>query len=160
MANEDAPITRLTPFREAAQACVEKPLGEIHRCLGGVRAGDDIEALHDLRVATRRLRAVLSVLEPAYPGKALGRFNKTVSDLTDALGEARDTDVFIEFMDAEIDAVDDGRSFDRVGLDAFRDHLRHNRSVQQRTLDKELAGIDEDGLRRDADAIFADREAI
>lgn len=147
-----------TPFREAARQLVDKPMLEIARCLEGARAGDDVEAIHDLRVATRRLRAVLSVLEPAFAGKPLSRFEKAISDLTDHLGEARDTDVFIEFLNERIAAIAEGSAYERLGLEAFRDSLKQQRSEQQLELEKALAHINEESLRSDAEQIFGRQE--
>ena len=139
---------------------VEAPLREIVRCLEGARAGDDVEAVHDLRVATRRLRAVLSVMEPAFDGKPLRKLEKLVADMTDHLGEARDTDVFIEFLNEEIERSAEGMAaYERIGLEAFRDSLRQVRSRQQDDLEQALAHVDEDGLREAAEAVFAPEES-
>lgn len=143
-----------TPFRETAVALVEKPMSEIERCLDAVRQGGDVEALHDLRVATRRLRAVISVIAPAFPGKDLRRFEKVISDMTDHLGEARDTDVFIEFLDEEIDKTEAIREFEAVGMKAFRDHLKERRRAQQDELEKALGQVHLERLRHDAAAML------
>lgn len=147
-----------TPFRQAGRQLVDKPMMEIARCLSGARIGGDVEAVHDLRVATRRLRAVLSVLEPVFEGKPLARFEKAIADMTDHLGEARDTDVFIEFLNEQIAAIDDGSAYERIGLEAFRDSLSQTRADQQVDLEMALSSVSEEALRADADAIFADRE--
>ena len=60
---------------------------------------DDIEPLHDMRVATRRLRAALEVYAPCFPAKRQRKALKRVKALADALGERRDRDVAIEFLD-------------------------------------------------------------
>ncbi|MDR3709684.1 MAG: CHAD domain-containing protein [Capsulimonadaceae bacterium] len=158
-ANE-TPLDGATPFRLAARTMVDIPLAEILRRLDGARAGDDVEAVHDLRVATRRLRAVLSVIEPAYAGKALRRFEKSIADMTDQLGEARDTDVFIEFLNERIAADEDGMApYERVGLEAFRDSLRQARANQQVELEAALAHVDEEALRTAADSLFETEDA-
>ena len=144
-----------TPFREAARLSVDKPVREIFRCLDGVRSGSDVEALHDMRVATRRLRAVLSVIEPAYQGKPLRRFTSSIAALTDALGAARDTDVFIEFLEGELEKVDAARAYERVGLEAYIEELKGVRKTQQGQLLKEVEHLDEAALRRDAEQVFA-----
>ena len=59
---------------------------------------DDIERVHDMRVATRRLRAALEVFEPCFPRKRYREALKRVKALADALGERRDRDVAIEFL--------------------------------------------------------------
>ena len=53
----------------------------------------EIERVHDMRVATRRLRAALEVFEPCFPGKAHAAVLRQVKALADALGERRDRDV-------------------------------------------------------------------
>jgi CHAD domain-containing protein len=55
----------------------------------------EVDHLHDMRVATRRLRAALEVFEPCFPGKAHASVLDAVKDLADALGERRDRDVAI-----------------------------------------------------------------
>jgi CHAD domain-containing protein len=64
-----------------------------------VLALDDIEALHDTRVATRRLRAALEVFEPCFPHGAFRRVLAEVKQLADSLGERRDLDVQIEWLE-------------------------------------------------------------
>ena len=60
----------------------------------------DIERVHDMRVATRRLRAALEVFEPCFPKKRLSAALSEVKALADALGERRDRDVTIAALDA------------------------------------------------------------
>lgn len=62
----------------------------------GTRAGEDIEELHDMRVATRRMRAALRVFGDFYEPKAIAPFNKGLRRTTRALGFVRDLDVFEE----------------------------------------------------------------
>jgi CHAD domain-containing protein len=64
----------------------------------GVLDTDDIERLHSMRVATRRLRAVLEVFEPCFPGELHDQALRDVKDLADELGERRDRDVAIESL--------------------------------------------------------------
>src|SRR5579862_2687576 len=41
----------------------------------GARKGDDTEAVHDMRVATRRMRSALKLFGPYYPRRTLKPFN-------------------------------------------------------------------------------------
>src|ERR1044072_3978505 len=61
----------------------------------GVLDTSDIERVHDMRVATRRLRAALEVFQPCFPKKRFRAALKEVKALADALGEPRDRDVHI-----------------------------------------------------------------
>ena len=60
----------------------------------------DIERVHDMRVASRRLRAVLEIFEPCFPQGDFKTVLRDVKALADALGERRDPDVHIEAMEA------------------------------------------------------------
>ncbi len=57
------------------------------------RAGDDPEGVHQMRVATRRLRAELRLFSPAMKTKAVKRLRTELRWLGQTLGAARDIDV-------------------------------------------------------------------
>jgi CHAD domain-containing protein len=62
----------------------------------GTRLGQDIEALHDMRVATRRMRAAFQVFGEFYKPKIVAPFRKGLKRTGRALGPVRDLDVFGE----------------------------------------------------------------
>jgi CHAD domain-containing protein len=62
----------------------------------GTRLGEDIEALHDMRVATRRLRAAFDVFGEAFSPKTLKPHLIGLRATGRALGKVRDLDVFME----------------------------------------------------------------
>jgi CHAD domain-containing protein len=62
----------------------------------GTLLGEDIEALHDMRVATRRMRAALDIFGPAFQPKTVRKHLKGLRLAGRALGRVRDLDVFIE----------------------------------------------------------------
>ena len=62
----------------------------------GTRAGEDIEDLHDMRVATRRMRAALRIAEPYLSGKSVARVGRELRTVARTLGAVRDLDVLIE----------------------------------------------------------------
>jgi CHAD domain-containing protein len=63
----------------------------------GTRLGEDIEALHDMRVATRRLRAAMATFRPYLTPRMLA-FREEFGGVARALGEVRDLDVQLERM--------------------------------------------------------------
>lgn len=63
----------------------------------GVRIGLNLEALHDMRVATRRLRAAIKVFQRILPGKAQ-KIRTELQKLGRILGKKRDFDIFSEFI--------------------------------------------------------------
>jgi triphosphatase len=62
----------------------------------GTRKGEDIEALHRMRVATRRQRAAVRFVAPYFKRKVLAGFRDELRTLADRLGAVRDLDVLIE----------------------------------------------------------------
>ena len=62
--------------------------------LPGTRLGEDIEALHQMRVATRRMRAAFDMFTEVLPVRA-GRLHDELGWLAALLGEVRDLDIQI-----------------------------------------------------------------
>jgi len=104
---------------------------EVFEHCDGVLDRGDIEKLHDMRVATRRLRAALEVFEPCFPAKRHRKALKRVKALADALGERRDRDVEIEFLASFLDEAPDA---DRPAVEALIEGLRK----EQRQANDEL----------------------
>jgi triphosphatase len=66
----------------------------------GVRLGENPEELHDMRVATRRLRAALKLYAEVLPRRAEG-YERDLRYFANALGEVRDLDVHLERLAEE-----------------------------------------------------------
>src|SRR3954466_10783930 len=84
------------PFAEAAAATVAVRAEELFENAEGVLDTSDIERVHDMRVATRRLRAVLEIYAPCFPKAEYRPLLKEVKALADALGARRDPDVLLD----------------------------------------------------------------
>jgi CHAD domain-containing protein len=120
------------PFAAVAARVVEVRAAEVFAYSDGVLDTGDVERLHDMRVATRRLRAALEVFEPCFPRKRHRGALKRVKELADALGERRDRDVSIEFLEG---LEGEAPEADRAGLGALIERLR----AEQRRANEELA---------------------
>jgi CHAD domain-containing protein len=94
---------------------------EVLERAAGVLDLEEIERVHDMRVATRRLRAAMEVFEPCFPPKRFRKALKEVKALADALGERRDRDVQLEFIS---DCVGRVGPADRAAVAAFAERLR------------------------------------
>jgi CHAD domain-containing protein len=80
----------------------------------GTRLGEDIEALHDMRVATRRMRAAFRVFGDHYQPKAIAPHLKGLRRTGRALGPVRDLDVFREKIQVYLDTLPEAQ---RCGLE-------------------------------------------
>src|SRR5262249_19016414 len=58
-----------------------------------VRKGEAGEAIHDMRVASRRLRSALDIFGAYFQKGALKRYRKELRRIARSLGEVRDLDV-------------------------------------------------------------------
>jgi CHAD domain-containing protein len=74
-----------------------------------VKEGRDVEAVHRMRVTSRRLRAGLPLFSQCFPGKAYKKISGGIRRITRDLGDARDLDVQIGYLEALIEEHrDDG----------------------------------------------------
>ncbi len=87
------------PYALAAARIVRVRADELLEHSQGVLDTEDIERVHDMRVASRRLRAVLEIFRPCFPKGDFKAVLRDVKTLADALGERRDPDVHIEAME-------------------------------------------------------------
>jgi len=74
-------------------------LGALLDEVEGVRKGEDIEHVHRMRVASRRLRSALRIFGECFKGKQGKRWRRAVKQVTTSLGEARDLDVQMELLE-------------------------------------------------------------
>ncbi len=61
----------------------------------GSRQGEDIEAVHDMRVSTRRMRSALRLFAPFFKPKAIKPYSRELRTLAGLLGTVRDLDVLM-----------------------------------------------------------------
>ena len=92
-----------------AFAVLRRQFAEMRAHEPGTRLGEDPEELHDMRVATRRMRAAMKVFEGALPERAKW-LREELRWLAGMLGDVRDLDVQIEGLEAwrDGDVVGDG----------------------------------------------------
>lgn len=111
----------------------------MRRQIAPVRRAEDVEAVHQMRVASRRLRAALSLFRPAIPEGDRRRWRRVVRRVTRALGPARDRDVQIELVAAvTADLADDERRRALPGLQRLGLRLRQARADQARRIEKTI----------------------
>jgi len=120
------------PYGAAAAKVISVRAGELTEHASGVLDTSDIERVHDMRVATRRLRAALEVFEPCFPRKPFRAALKEVKRIADALGERRDRDVHIAAMREVAEAMS---APDRPGIESLIERLRAEQSAANEALE-------------------------
>src|SRR5262245_55368010 len=108
-----------TPIAQAAPRTLAARLSDVSQYEERVVAGRDVDGVHDMRVATRRLRAAIALYGADTD---LEEARVEVKRLGDALGDVRDLDVMGEWLK---------ESREHVGQDAWPG------------IDRMLAGLDE-----------------
>jgi CHAD domain-containing protein len=104
------------PPSEHVRHMLREQLGEIFARDPAVRLGDDAEELHQLRVATRRLRSILRAAGPLVEKDWADGLRAELGWLGGILGPARDLDVLLERLRADATVLD---PVDRRALQPF-----------------------------------------
>lgn len=89
------------PVGESAAAIARRLLQVMEDNLAGTRRDVDTEFLHDLRVAMRRTRSLLSLLKGVIPGEIRKTYQARFRDLGSVTGPVRDLDVHLLGADHE-----------------------------------------------------------
>ena len=119
-------------YAEAAARIVSVRASELAENARGVLDTGDIERVHDMRVATRRLRAALEIFEPCFSAAPYGEALRELKRLADALGERRDRDVSIAALGALSEQLP---TPDRQGIDSLTGQFVKEQEVAYRELE-------------------------
>jgi CHAD domain-containing protein len=130
-------------FAEAAALAVETRTDELFSFAEGVLDTADIERVHDMRVASRRLRAALEIFAPCFPKSLHRRVLREVKRLADDLGERRDRDVQIAELERLSGSLAAG---DRAGIGDLIKALREEQEAANVVLAGALERIERDDL--------------
>jgi CHAD domain-containing protein len=145
------------PYAAVAASVLATRARELADHAPGVLDTDDIERVHDMRVATRRLRAALEVFEPCFTNRHVKPVLREVKGLADALGERRDRDVTIQTLSEFATGISQA---DRPGVQSLIARLRVEQGEANLALapfvsEQRLAALAErlDELVREAEAL-------
>lgn len=115
---------------EVAYAVMRKQFETFLAHEPGTRIGEDPEELHDMRVASRRLRAAMQVFKDALPARSK-EFRDELKGIAGVLGKVRDLDVQLERLE---EWVSDSAPEDREPLGELREVLEERRQKARRTM--------------------------
>lgn len=90
------------PLAEAGRKILRFHFARMLEREAGTLSGEDIEDLHRMRVATRRMRAAWRLFGDAYRHKAERRYVRELRAVASSLGAVRDLDVLLENLAAYV----------------------------------------------------------
>ncbi len=134
-------------YRSAMRDLIAARWGDVWRAVPVALAGEDPEGVHDVRVASRRLRAAMDVAAGCFPSSWYRPLHRAAKEITGALGEVRDRDVLLESLTQERRGA---AAAERPGLDRLIDRIERERVAARAEMERFLAGVIEGGVPREA----------
>lgn len=158
-AAQGAPAARKEPksgkaepdFREAMRTLIAQRWAVVWKTIPAALEGTDIEGVHDVRVASRRLRAAMDIASPAFPRSWYKPLHRAAKEITGALGEVRDRDVLLAALGAERDAAVPA---ERPGIERLMARVDQERIAARVEMERFLHQIMQGPLRHDVERRF------
>jgi len=104
--------TELT-FSKMSAAVILDRLKELEKLSESLYKPFEIESLHDMRIAAKRLRYALELFHQCW-GRSLQTYAKTAARMQTALGEVHDCDVWIESLGKRINLARKQKQDDQI----------------------------------------------
>jgi CHAD domain-containing protein len=108
--------------------------------------GEDIEGVHDVRVASRRLRAAMDVAVGCFPRSWYDPLHRVAKEITSELGEVRDRDVTIEFLQKDLESASPG---EHSGIQRLIDRVEGERDDARSEMLRFLAELADRGTAQE-----------
>jgi CHAD domain-containing protein len=121
-----------------------KRLRDLIQEIDGVRKVEDIEPLHRMRVASRRIRSALALFKECFPQKMVKTWRKQMRRVTRILGDARDIDVQINFLEKFLDSLEEARY--HPGIKRLLLRIRQKRGGLQGKVIKTMDRLEANGV--------------
>ena len=135
---------------ESVEQLARQVFTDLHQTIifheSGSLAGD-VESVHDMRVAVRRLRVALSNFAVCVPKEDRKRLRLKLENLADTLGDVRNMDVMIVALKTSPTPRPDP---EKSAVSAMIGRLRARRRSRLRALMKYLGGEEYVGFKRES----------
>lgn len=124
-----------TPLWMASRVMVSTRCEEMLACWTKAIKTFSPEDIHDLRVASRRLREALTLFTHCFPAKKFSRIKAETKQLTNLLGAIRNTDEALRFFTPLLSLLPEAVA---PSLDIWLKVIRKRRSKEHRHLERRL----------------------
>ena len=81
-----------------AAEVITQNISNLQKAIQGFHKRNNIEDIHDLRVASRRIRVALDIFRQFLPSKKIKVWERSIRKVTKSFGDARDLDVQLDFI--------------------------------------------------------------
>lgn len=88
-------------FVDISEAVIVERLRELEELSNSLYKPFEVEALHEMRIAAKRLRYALELFQQCW-GRSLGSYAKKVASMQKALGDLHDCDIWIDSIGEQI----------------------------------------------------------
>ncbi|HKV59380.1 MAG TPA: CHAD domain-containing protein, partial [Ktedonobacteraceae bacterium] len=132
-------------FEQAGRRMLRERLQKFLEYPDEVLKHEDVEAVHRMRVASRRLRATLDAFESCCRPKPFRRVYRRVTKAADALGAARDADVMLQHLQKNMEQASGNT---QVGAQWLLVRLQSFRQEKQLELERFLKTLDRNALEK------------
>lgn len=144
-------LTPGTSFIDAVRLLIYERWEAVWDAVPAAIEGSDPEAVHDVRVASRRLRAAMDVAFDLFPASWYKSLHKTAKEITRELGEVRDLEVQLQYLSV---AREESAPGDRPGIDRLIDRLTSRSDAARARMLEYLAELERRGIRDEVERRF------
>lgn len=144
-------------FRSAMRDLIAERWGALWRAVPVALAGEDVEGVHDVRVASRRLRAAMDVAAGAFPAEWYRPLHRAAKEITAALGTVRDQDVLLVALAADREQAPPA---ERPGIDRLIARIEGERAAARVEMERFLHDLLAADVPGEAGRRFGPRAAL
>lgn len=119
------------PMAEAGRKILALQTGRMKRHESGSRTGEDIESVHQMRVAIRRMRSLFKLIGKHYRPRTVTKYSRGLRRIARALGRVRDLDVLILDLENYRESLPES---DAIAFDELIDSLDFRRRAHRERL--------------------------
>lgn len=130
-------------YRAAMRALIAARWRAVWEAIPIAVEGSDPEGVHNVRVASRRLRAAMDVAVEAFPAVWYKPLHRIAKEITGELGEVRDRDVMLEYLQKERAAAPEA---EWAGIDRLIARLTSEREAARAEMVAYLADLEARGI--------------
>ncbi len=150
---EQPALTPEAPVAAWGRALISRRVDELLACVPAARSGEDIEGLHDLRVASRRLAAAFRAFGGCFSGPAFDRLARDARRIRRRSGALRDLDVLVEALEEERASLE---GVERLAMRYLLTMMQRSQRERRAELVQSLDWLEGRDLRGEADRALTD----